>query len=314
MRKMLTAVLGSALALAIHASPAAADASLTFVAATGSDGNPCTVEAQPCKTLQRAITVTPASGEIRLLSNLPLQAPSIAKSLTINGGGNTMLGKITINSASAIVTLRRLNVSRGGGAYVVGVNIVNAAAVHIEECTVERFTQRGILLVAGVSTELFVSDTALRDNGNGLVALGPTTAKVTIDNSLFENNQFDGVSVAGGQTSISRSVSSGGDRGFSLNGGTMNITNSTAASNAVNGFAVFAGVMTIKSSTGRGNVGAGLGVDSGATATIATSTFTNNATGVFNNGIVYSLEDNTIDGNTTEVGGTALDTATVNPL
>jgi hypothetical protein len=33
-----------------------------------------------------------------------------------------------------------------------------------------------------------------------------------------------------------------------------------------------------------------------------------------NNGIVYSLEDNTIDGNTTEVGGTALDTATVNPL
>jgi hypothetical protein len=304
MRKMLTVMLGSALALAIHASPAAADASLTFVSATGDDTKPCTVEAQPCKTLQRAITVTPASGEIRLLSNLPLQAPSIAKSLTINGGGNTMVGKITINSASAIVTLRRLNLTRGGGAYVVGVNIINAAAVHIEECTVERFTQRGILLASGVSTELFVSDTVLRDNSNGLVALGPTTAKLTIDNSRFENNQFDGVFVAGGQASISRSVSSGSERGFSLNGGAMNITNSTAASNSIDGFAVFAGVMTIKSSTGRGNVGAGLGVDSLGAAIIATSTFTNNATGVLNDGIVFSLEDNVIDGNTTEVDGT----------
>ena len=40
--------------------PLAAEAAhITFVASNGNDANPCTVLTAPCKTLQRAYTVTP---------------------------------------------------------------------------------------------------------------------------------------------------------------------------------------------------------------------------------------------------------------
>ena len=58
----------AALSLLSLANPAAAQY-LTFVSATGNDANNCLVQASPCKTLQKAINVTAARGEVRLLSH-----------------------------------------------------------------------------------------------------------------------------------------------------------------------------------------------------------------------------------------------------
>ena len=52
----------------------------------------------------------------------------------------------------------------GVGIIANGIRIDSAAAVHIEDCTVERYTGDGIKLVATTATELFVSDTVSRDN------------------------------------------------------------------------------------------------------------------------------------------------------
>jgi hypothetical protein len=313
MRAMRNAVVATALVLAIQATPAAA-APLTFVSATGDDTKPCTVQAQPCKTLQKGISVTPAGGEIRILSQLPSQNATIGSSLTVNGGGHTMLGKIIINSASAVVTLRDLSLN-GRGLTDRGIDIVNAVAVHIEGCTVERYTSKGIFLAGGVSTELFVSDSVSRDNGDtGLYISGPTTAKLTVDDSRFENNNGDsGVRVGDGQASISRSVFSGNDVGVLQIGGTTNIAHSTAVANFI-GFAVDGGEMTLESCVSRGNSNTGLFAFASTVARISNSVFTNNTNGVSNNfgandGSILTSENNVIAGNTADLqGGTTLTT------
>jgi hypothetical protein len=310
MRKMLTAILGAALALALHAAPAAAQV-LTFVSATGSDANPCTVQANPCKTLPRAIQATAAGGEIRLLSQIAGGNTLLTKSLTIDGGGHTLIGTISINSASAIVTLRNLSLT-GRGTVATGINIVNAAVVHIEDCTVERYTGNGISLAASVSTELFVSNSVSRDNGvHGLEVAGPTTAKLTVDNSRFENNANSGVNVGGGQASVTGSVFSGNNGGGMLQtGGTTNITHSTAVANLV-GFEVDSGEMTLDSCVARGG-DFGLFVSISTVARISSSVFTNNTNGVSNNfggnnATILTSENNVIVGNTENLdGATAL--------
>jgi hypothetical protein len=290
--------------------PAAAQF-LTFVSSTGNDANSCLVQTAPCKTLQRGINATSPGGELRVLSQLTSNG-YVNRSMTIDAEGHTIIGTLIVENASATVAFRNI-VLTGRDAYGYGFDIRAAAAVHIENCTVERFVGNGIDLTA--NTELFVSQSILRDNGLAGFATGPTTSKVTIDNSLFENNSVNGVSVNGGEVSISNSISTGNFKGFTFSSGEVNVLESTAANNTT-GFEVSGGRLTLKSSTSRSNLSGsvGLRVEDGAEVRISKSTIVNNLVGVSNGGTVYSLGDNVIDDNATDVTGTAIDTTTVNPL
>lgn len=308
MRIIKSAALAVA-AMLLGAQPSAAQL-LTFLAATGNDANTCLVQASPCRTLARAITATAVGGEIQLLSQLTGGA-TITKSMTIVGGGHTLIGSIAVNNANAIVTLRKLSLN-GRNGITNGINILNATAVHIEDVTTERFTEDGIR-IADSSTEVFVTDSVSRDNQHGLELVGPSTATLTIEGSLFENNSFQGVWVQGGQASVFRSVSSGNRRGFVLDNGVMNVTESTASGNSHGGFDVWAGNLTLKSSKALFNGGYGLQAANGGQATISKSTFANNWVGISNDATIRSLEDNVVVRNTeNDFTGAALDTTTVN--
>jgi hypothetical protein len=328
MKRILTGLSAAALALFMHATPASAAAVVNFVSATGNDANPCNVQANPCRTLQRAHNQTFQGGEVRVLSNLPAQITTINRSITVNGGGHTLIGPITINNAAAIVTIRDLHLT-GRHASQHGISILRAVAVHIEKSTTERFVQFGIRVQPALANamEVFVSDTVSRDNGDGLVVFGNANTKLTVDNSRIENNGSNGLYFDGGSASVSRSVTSGngsgGGSGILIVAGTMNVTDTTSAGNAF-GFALNgAGTeMTIVSSVARDNSSIGLSVvGAGMTARIAHSVFTNNVTGVSNGGTVQSLDidpdpdvnpgdqvlrSNVIDGNTTDVSGNAI--------
>jgi hypothetical protein len=196
-------------AFAVFAFSAAADAQfLTFVSATGVDTRPCTVQAQPCKTLQRAVTVTGPGGTIRILSDLPGQNAAIAKSLAVEGGGNSMIGTIVINNASAVVTLRGLNLT-GRGVVANGIRIDGAAEVHIEDCTVERYTNDGIKLVATTPTRLFVSDTVSSFNGSDGLYADDLNAGADIENSRFDGNASSGLFLRVAKASVLLSIASG---------------------------------------------------------------------------------------------------------
>ena len=137
---------------AIFAFSAAAEAAvyISYVASNGNDANPCTVVTAPCKTLTRALSVTPTNGTVRVLTALQSNVV-INKSITISGDGAPIVGTITISGASIKVTLRGLELN-GVGIIANGIRIDSAATVHIEDCSVERYVGHGIQMVATTAT------------------------------------------------------------------------------------------------------------------------------------------------------------------
>jgi hypothetical protein len=304
MRGVLGAAIGTGLVLLTLTTPASAQF-LTFVSATGNDANTCFVQAAPCKTLQRAINQTSPGGELRLLSDI-VSNGFINKSITIEGGQNTVVGTIAVNSASAIVRFKRLNLN-GVHAFPTGFNLINAAAVHIEECSTERYTLDGITLGANVTTELAVSNSVSRDNGrHGLLITSPSTAVLTVEDSSFENNIDRGILFEDGRASVSRTTLWGNDSGFRILGGSATLFKTIGAAGAganSNGFSVGGGELSLTSCDSVRNLNDGLVISNG-TARISDCIFTGNNPGINNDATVLTLGNNLIAGNTTDVTGT----------
>ena len=89
MRRILCLAVAAAVTAACSAVQAADE--VRYISTTGSNANPCTL-ARPCRSLQRAIGVTPAGGDIHILdSGFYGNNATIRKSLTISSNGNTVL-------------------------------------------------------------------------------------------------------------------------------------------------------------------------------------------------------------------------------
>jgi hypothetical protein len=288
-----------------------------YVSITGNNANACTLSA-PCRTLQVGINRTPEGGELRILdSGFYGNNASIEKSLTVNGNGNTVyLGNpISINKTGAVVTLRGLTLD-GQGTVADGIRIIVAKAVHIERCTIHRFTEDGIQAAFG-PIDLFITDSTVRDNKqNGLLMAAVTNSSLMIDNSHFDHNgSFTGTGGGTGITmtvpiaTISRSTVSGNNAGLvAQNGTAVSIVSTVASNNLVGGgFNARNGSrMLVESSTASGN-NQGLSVSSGGFARISNSTFSRNlCCGVNNQGTVETRRNNTIRGNPQDFAGNAL--------
>ena len=293
----------------------AAEAQLVrYVASTGNDANPCTSPSAPCRTLQRGINSAPAGGEVKLLSSVDGDA-TIDHSLTISGGSFTVAGSIVVNNASATVVLRDLNLF-GAGTHDMGVYVTAASSVHIVRCTVERFTEDGILSVAP-NSELVVTDSAVRDNAvAGLMVYDESadsnnfgSIKLSVDTSRFENNDGNGLFLVGAAAAtISRTVISGNDaNGIATNYAAIAITDTIASGSPGAGYALYQSKVTLGSSISRGN---GLGMlaltDDDPLVTISNSVFVNNSEkGIFSaDAPVLTRGNNTIAGNGIDIDGT----------
>ena len=332
MRARSKIYLGAILALVINAAPVEAQ---TFIAAGCDDANNCG-RAAPCRSLQRGVNATRAGRVLTILDSGDYGPATIGKSITVAAEGISAniraasgTSAITINNAAATVVLRGLFLT-GGGVGATGIFITQAAAVHIEDCQIERFTGAGILL-PGADTELLIADTVSRANGDdGLRVEGEgTTARLTVDNSRFENNGGDGLEVRGARSTITRSVASGngghgilhiggntsvswttttnnaGD-GIAQGDGDMSVSWTTATNNAEHGYAVTdGGVMIIESSVGSKNAGHGLYVmESSSYALISTSVLMDNTLhSIRNDGFVQTRRNNTFS---SAIGANAL--------
>src|SRR5262245_7267595 len=82
-RKVLFACIAlGALFVALHITPAHAQATRTWVSGVGDDAQPCSRTA-PCKTFAGAISKTAPAGEINVLDPVGFGAVTITKSITI---------------------------------------------------------------------------------------------------------------------------------------------------------------------------------------------------------------------------------------
>src|SRR5262249_4551966 len=182
----LSLATGAAVWHFLHAAPAmAATSTQTYVSNTGSDLNDCSTVANACATFQRAHDQTTAGGEITVVNTgnyggtaLPPRL-NVTKSVNItNDGareasilvGAAGAGIFIEGSAGDVVSLRGLVVD-GQGLGEVGIVIVTASAVHIQNCVVRNVEASPI--ANGIAffpqfgnSQLFVSDSMIFNNGS----------------------------------------------------------------------------------------------------------------------------------------------------
>lgn len=240
--------------LLVAGSPAAAQATRTWVSGVGDDVNPCSRTA-PCKTFAGAISKTATNGEINALDPGGFGTLSITKSITIDGKGpmasalavNT--NGFLINGAGIVVTLRNLTINGASTTIGNGIRILNAAAVNIDNVTIENF--------GGTAT-----------NGRGIsIETSTPNVRVTIQNSHIYNTNNFGI----------QSNPTAGNVLLTID----NVTIARGGGSAIQVRAATAAVINRASLTNNGASGVAVGLTN-VTASINNSVISHNQIGVFN--------------------------------
>ncbi|HEX4965360.1 MAG TPA: right-handed parallel beta-helix repeat-containing protein [Thermoanaerobaculia bacterium] len=229
MRSMIyrswSALLGLGLLLAFG-SAANAQSSRTWVSSGGDDLNTCSRTA-PCKTFAGALSKTSAGGIINVVDNGAYGPVTITQSVTIQSDesfagillADGVTGIIVNAGDKDIVVLRGLSID-GQGLGIDGIRFLNGLSLTIENCLINRVTQKGINFSPAGGSQLYVKNTVIRNNnfnaGAGIVIQpgDAGSAEVTIDHVQIERNalgiEVDNHSkVSIRDSEISRSASDG---------------------------------------------------------------------------------------------------------
>jgi hypothetical protein len=292
----------------------------TFVSSAGNDSNPCTIT-QPCASFAHAYSLTAANGIIAALDPGKYGPLTITGPITINGNGWAALtapaagNGITINAgASANVALIGLEIDGAGAGYN-GVVLNAAGSLTVTNCTLQNFVQNG-------------SD---QTTGNGIL-MQPTggTLAFTITNTTASNNGGAGIffnSPSGAPSAngaIDHVVANANQIGIfirpvSATGGSIVVTVSDSIVSNNSSIGIFAGQSTVTPKVSIDNVTVssnvfGIEVEDHANVLLGRSVITGNIIGVQNStsqNTFYTYQNNQIDLNGTDVGGTALNTIKV---
>ena len=290
------------------ASPAAAQATRTWVSGVGDDVNPCSRTA-PCKTFAGAISKTAAGGEINCLDPGGFGAVTIIKSMTINclyteggvlAGGN---GIVVNAQPTDVVFLRGLDIF-GVNPPSNGVRIIAGGTVIIENSTIRRFnaaSSAGVSFAPTASTTLIIRDTTISDNGNALtgggIVINPSgtgTIRVFLERVNVVNNANVGLSVNTGTNT--------GTGGITVVVDDSNfVSNPTGISTLRNGGTTTA-AMLVNGSRIANNSTVGITASGGQnTIRVRNSIITGNTLGVspVSGGLINSFGNNVLVGNPT---------------
>ena len=204
-----------AIAAAVSATPASAQATRTWVSGVGDDVNPCSRTA-PCKTFAGAISKTAAGGEIDCLDPGGFGAVTIIKSITIDCTGTfgsilaSSTNGVVVNGANVVVVLRGLSINGGTPAIpgLNGIRFIQGASLTVENSIIQNFGGAspngfGISFQPGNVAELYVSNTLIQNNGTattgGGILLQATGAagggRVRLDNVRLDHNRGFGLRV-----------------------------------------------------------------------------------------------------------------------
>jgi hypothetical protein len=243
MRRIALLAIATGFLVPILASaPASAQATRTWVSGVGDDVNPCSRTA-PCKTFAGAISKTATGGEINCLDPGGFGGITITKAMTLNCheimGSILVAGSpgVTINAGTALVVLRNLQITGVLGTPTpgtIGVRIVAAGVVSIEDCVITQFSQQGIAdqRTTG-NTKLFIRNSVISHNASTGIGLGATgNSNTEIDNTSSINNLFGLAATTGNNAIIRRSVFSGNGTGIEADtGAQVDIDNSAISNN-----------------------------------------------------------------------------------
>jgi hypothetical protein len=218
MKSSVLCALISAIALALFAMPANAQATRTWVSGVGDDANPCSRTA-PCKTFAGAISKTANGGEIDCLDPGGFGALTITKPLTIlcgiSGNGGVLVSGtdgIDVNlSTSGQVVLDGLDFE-GLGSGINGVSMLGQGRLIIRNCSIRDFTGNGVNVAAPSATpapRVLIQNSIVTGNGTGGTGGGINVQGVSgaannaeVLNSLIDSNTNFNIQVAGTSTVV----------------------------------------------------------------------------------------------------------------
>lgn len=306
---LLSAALRLIAVTCLPAAPAHA-AAITWVADAGSsDSNPCTNPA-PCQTLTHALSLTDPGGEIRILGQGSFGGVVIKKSVSIIS--DTSQGGVLAKPSTAailiqasptdVINLRGL-IIEGAVAGTAGIRFESGAALHVQNSVIRGFqsnaadTGYGIQFITTGTSDLFVSDTLIADNGaivgnlhiGGGIWIVPNggSARVALDRVHVEKNIV-------GINADSRSASAIA----------VTVWDSVVAGNMDAGIVVTSkghpNTVVIDRSAVVNNYDVGIQSDgTGSTVYVGNSTISGNATGLraVNAGVLTSQMNNAVVGN-----------------
>ena len=295
-----TILIAAALALAatLPDMPAQAQSNHTFVSAAGSDSNNCASVTTPCRHFANAYAVTAPNGEIDVLDPANYGALTITGPVTIEGHGWASIAAvseqeaITIN-ANAGDKINIIGVVLDGIAITntTGILFFSGGTLNIRDSVIRNFALYGIIFQpnSSSSSQLFVSNTLVSDNGSDAINISPAGSGTTtgvLSHVEMENNLGNGLFVSSStQTSsvtISASVSAN-----NLNGGVNEGSAGTAISTMERNSTIANNTVGLQTS------------GAGAIIRVTRSTITGNNVGWgAASGEILSYGDNNIDGNT----------------
>ncbi len=268
--KSFGAAIAVASALFAFSAPAHAQATRTWVSGVGNDADPCSRTA-PCKTFAGAISKTAINGIINCIDSGAYGAVTITKSITIdchdvfasilNGNDQSSFTGVIINVGAdpkdpwRTVRLRNIDIS-GSGNGNVGISILAAAAVILEDLEITGNTKQGISdsRTEAAGSMLTIKNTVIANNDGPGISAGAQSNSLTLDNvqslknayglalgktntativrSVFSNNLTAGIQTdPGGQMMLDSSLVSHNTTGIVANGGAVAFTNSDIAFN-----------------------------------------------------------------------------------
>jgi hypothetical protein len=224
--------------------------SITFVASTGKDSNPCSRSAL-CKPFQEAVHAVAAGGAVVALdsagfgSNVSITKPlsiiappGVYAAITVSSGDG-----ISISGGADSVVLRGLTVINQGSTGSGIVFSTSFGTLHVEDCVVSGFSagppsSAGLAFVGGGRLE--VVDSTFRHNVQGiLVQPAAGTASGTIERVIARENTGAGVNVReSSSVTVRNTVSSANVGGFQALSETaataeLNIENCLASENII---------------------------------------------------------------------------------
>jgi hypothetical protein len=293
-RTLLSTIVVALIALAALPAPPATAQTRAFVAAQGSDSNPCTFAA-PCRTLQRAHDAVSAGSQIEVLDPAGYGTLTITKSIVIEGHGWGEISTTTAHAAAVTIDagandhifLRGLTFD-GFDTADHGIRFNSGAVLNIQDCSIRRFWVHGLYFVPTGVSKLSISHTRFASNHIGIHVqpVGAGAMLGVFDHVASEHNDRNGINfwvsnnVSTINAVVSDSIISSNDvSGIEALGGRINVTVRTSVLASNHNFAV---------ST----------FDAGTVVRLTKSVITGGGAPFSGGGVTYG--DNNVDGNVSD--------------
>ncbi len=274
-------------ALVLSAGLSEAQVHRTFVSVTGNDFNSCLTPAAACRTINAAIAIVDANGEVIVTTTGSYAGALITKSVRINAPSGIVAFAalpITINAPAANVAIRGFTIKAATPGSGVGITVTDVANLLLESMVVDGW---GTGVEVNAASKISISDSIFRNNTLRAGIEFNAAASASVVKSQFENNERGILIDTGAAATVTASRSS--------------FTGST-----VNGFSVFGGggVFAADRCLIANNGNQGIFLSAGSLVRLSGSSITGNVTGVSTLGTFETFGTSGIRGNTTNVSGT----------